>query len=191
MAVTKKKKVVNKKTVKEVKPKKSVKNVSSKKVIKSKNIPKKKVIKKSNFSKSVNKKNIKKDSLVNEDISSGFDKTTRICPECGSINSQILELNENKFCICNDCGYKAAVFPQVSLAKVDDFKKIILKNKSFQTSSYKEPFYKKGVWSLLGPIIAIIGIIMLFMDQDRSIVYPLIVILVGFFMIYLTFISKD
>ena len=127
---------------------------------------------------------------------------TMICTECGSVD--ISKNRENPLSpylpplyTCNKCSHTSHIFPEVKLSEVQSFRKRIFRDVVIEDDSEKVDmsygrFEVHIMWKITGPVIFFIGMILLLMSKEQAINFliPLLLIVVGAVMIYITYLTK-
>ncbi len=125
-------------------------------------------------------------------------ESVRVCPNCKSIDvSQDKSTLQQTgmlptLYICNACGHSGYTFPVVNSYELKDFEKEVdkrnLRKKADDDSEQLDPSYGRFevhiVWKITGPLLSLIGLLMLL---QKIWAYGTISLALGLFMTYITY----
>jgi hypothetical protein len=194
-----KKAISKKKTVKKTtKATKKTDNSVKKKNIKKKTIKKKKEKVAQNKQSSPKKIKHKRKVAPKETIKT-HGPYAKVCPECGSLdveqekdNPLVAEGLPERW-VCQRCGHSAYIFPEVALNKIPEFQNIMERNMIKDDSEKVDVSYGRFetqiIWKLTGPLLFIVGLVMLFLPETEKIgiFYPYLIMGIGIFMVYIAY----
>jgi len=119
-----------------------------------------------------------------------------VCPQCKSTDirqdkSTIQSLGYvPQMYICNRCGHSGYAFPEIEISQLKKFEEDIHTSGLSDTSKDQTPlmdisygkFIVRGAWKIFAPIVIIIGISLMLLDEGPSFIYGAISLLIGLFM---------
>lgn len=126
----------------------------------------------------------------------------KFCPKCKYVDvsrSKVTHIQKlgalPHMYICNHCGHTGYQFPEVEISELGHFQKEVDKRQLRDTKKDKTElvdtaygkFEVRVIWKITAPILLIIGIIFL---SSQYYLYGSIVLLVGLFMVYITYFKK-
>ena len=124
-----------------------------------------------------------------------------VCPKCKSLDIEMDTTNPVQptfglppIYICHKCGHSGNAFPEVQMSEIEGFEKEAKKEGLTNSSPDKTPktdsrygnFGVRVLWKISGPILLLLGIILLFIRP----IFGAILILFGLLMIYITYFKK-